>query len=212
MTSILSGIVLNNVATLAGSLLDELHTEKLYSKIKYLVKKWLLPKAYCLIIDDYSYSQLNLDTSDKSIILIHPETIYSIILSESDQGNLNNLKISSFDTYLLVVLKKVKKIIMNMRFLHSKSTFIIVVSSYHIAKKLHFNDKNIVSFCIDDDLFKKIKTENSFNPIELNQFVSLRNQQLNDKHLIMVESYKQLNNAIIDISKNKFKILKQDLA
>ena len=206
MASILSGIVLNSVATLAGSLLDELHTERLYSKIKYLVRKWLLPKAYCLIIDDYSFSQLNLDTSDKSIIMIHPESIYSIILSESDQGNLNNLKISSFDTYLLVVLKKVKKIILNMRFLHSKSVFVVVVSSYHIAKKLHFNDKNIFSFCIDDDLFNKIKTENTFNPLELNQFISLRNQQLKDPHLTMIESYKQLNNAVIEISDGKFKL------
>ena len=201
--SMISTLSISALSSVASTLFDELHDGKLFSKIKYLVKKWFLKPCYCLVVDDYSYSQLNL-IQNKGYILIHPETIYSLILGSDEKSNLKNLKLQSFDTYLLVMLKKIEKIILNMRFLHSKSAFIVVVSSYTIAKKLNFSDKKVFSFMMDDDLFSSITSSSSFNPAELAQFTALRNAQRDDVHLTQFESFKQLNNAIVEISDGVF--------
>ncbi len=71
-----------------------------------------------------------------------------------------------------------------MRFLHKKSKFIVVVSSYNLAKKLSFSDKNIYSFMPDDELFN----------------------DMTSKALQIFESWKQLNNLISDVSENNFKL------
>ena len=57
---------------------------------------------------------------------------------------------------------------------------------------------------MDDDLFSSITSSSSFNPAELAQFTALRNAQRDDVHLTQFESFKQLNNAIVEISDGVF--------
>ncbi len=92
-----------------------------------------------------------------------------------------------------------------MRFLHKKSKFIVVVSSYNLVKKLNFNDKNIYSFLPDDDLFNDMLNK-AQDQKELSHVISLRKLQKNNINLQVFESWKQLNNLIIDVSEGYFKI------
>ena len=190
-------------SSVVSSLFDQIERTNLFSKIKYVVKKWLLPKVYCIVLDDYSYTKINLDTSDKSYILLHPEKIFSLIMNDGDRLNLKKIKVENFDAYILLVGTKLKKIVNNMRFLNNKSKFIVIVSSYNIAKKLSFNDKNIYSFMPDDELFNDMLNK-AQDSKELHHVICLRTIQKNDVNLQVFESWKQLNNLISDVSENNF--------
>ena len=92
-----------------------------------------------------------------------------------------------------------------MRFLHKKSKFIVVVSSYNLAKKLSFSDNKIYSFMPDDELFNDM-TSKAQDHRELSHVISLRSIQKSDPNLQVFESWKQLNNLISDVSENNFKL------
>ena len=93
------------ISSVASSLFEELYNnQKLWSKLRYMIRKYLLPHVYCVVLDDYSFSKLSLLNSEKQYILLHPEKILSLILSDGDRANLKKLKIESFDTYLLTIL------------------------------------------------------------------------------------------------------------
>ena len=195
------------ISSVASSLFEELYNnQKLWSKLKYMIKKYLLPHMYCVVLDDYSFSKLSLLNSEKQYILLHPEKILSLILSDGDRSNLKKLKIESFDTYLLTVSKKLKKIMNNMRFLHNKSKFIVVCSSYSIAKQLHLKDKNIYSFMPDDELFIDMQSK-ALDVKELNHVKALREIQKNDINLTRFDSWKQLNNLMCDLSDGSMKYI-----
>lgn len=190
-------------SSVASSLFDQLERTNIISKLKYVIKKMLLPNVYCIVLDDYSYTKINLDTSDKSYILLHPEKIFSLIMNDGDRLNLKKIKVENFDAYILLVGTKLKKIVNNMRFLHNKSKFIVIVSSYNIAKKLSFSDKKIYSFMPDDELFNDMLNK-AADSKELNHVLCLRSIQKNDVNLQVFESWKQLNNLISDVSENNF--------
>ena len=192
-------------SSVVSSLFDQLERTNVLSKLKYVIKKWLLPNVYCIVLDDYSYTKINLDTSDKTYILLHPEKIFSLIMNDGDRANLKKIKVENFDAYILLVGNKLKKIVNNMRFLHKKSKFIVVVSSYNLAKKLSFSDKKIYSFMPDDELFNDMLSK-AQDQKELSHVQGLRTIQKHDVNLQVFESWKQLNNLISDVSENNFKL------
>jgi hypothetical protein len=192
-------------SSIVSSLFDQIERTNMLSKLKYVIKKWLLPSVYCIVLDDYSYTKINLDTSNKTYIMLHPEKIFSLIMNDSDRLNLKKIKVENFDAYILLVGNKLKKILNNMRFLHKKSKFIVVVSSYNIAKKLNFSDKKIYSFMPDDELFNDMLNK-AQDQRELSHVICLRTIQKNDINLQVFESWKQLNNLIADVSENNFKL------
>ena len=193
------------VSTIASSLFEEIHRGTIISKIKYVIQKKLLPNVYCIVLDDYSYTKINLNTADKTYILLHAEKIFSLIMNDSDRMNLKKIKVENFDGYILLVGSKLKKIVNNMRFLHKKSKFIVVVSSYNLAKKLSFSDNKIYSFMPDDELFNDM-TSKAQDQSELSHVIGLRTIQKSDPNLQVFESWKQLNNLISDVSENNFKL------
>ena len=190
-------------SSVASSLFDQIERTNVFSKLKYVIKKWLLPNVYCIVLDDYSYTKINLDTSDKTYILLHPEKIFSLIMNDGDRANLKKIKVENFDAYILLVGNKLRKILNNMRFLHKKSKFIVIVSSYNLAKKLSFSDKKIYSFMPDDELFNDM-TSKAQDQRELSHVIGLRTIQKSDPNLQIFESWKQLNNLISDVSENNF--------
>jgi len=193
-------------STIASSLFEEIHRGTIFSKIKYVIQKKLLPNVYCIVLDDYSYTKINLNTADKTYILLHPEKIFSLIMNDGDRLNLKKIKVENFDAYILLVGSKLKKIVNNMRFMHKKSKFIVVVSSYNLAKKLSFSDNKIYSFMPDDELFNDM-TSKAQDSKELHHVVNLRMiQKNNDINLQVFESWKQLNNLIVDVSDGNFKL------
>ena len=205
----LSSVLGPIVSSVASSLFDEVHRGNLLTKLKYVVKKKLLPNVYCVVLDDYSYTKLNLNTSDKKYILLHPEKIFSLIMSDQDRLNLKKVKVENFDAYVLLVGSKLKSVVNNMRFLHSKSRFVVVVSSYTIAKKLSFSDKRIYSFIPDDELFQEMSTK-AQDQKELLHVNTLREIQKSDPNVQYFETWKQLNNLICDITLGSF-VLNKDV-
>jgi hypothetical protein len=126
-------------------------------------------------------------------------------MPDSDRMNLKRIKIENFDAYILLVGSKIKKILNNMRFMHQKSKFIIILSSYILAKKLNFSDKKIYSYMPDDELFNDM-TSKAQDQRELSHVIGLRTIQKSDPNLQVFESWKQLNNLISDVSENNFKL------
>jgi hypothetical protein len=163
-------------SSVVSSLFDQIERTNMISKLKYVIKKSLLPSVYCIILDDYSYTKLNLDTSDKTYIILHPEKIFSLIMPDSDRMNLKRIKIENFDAYILLIYTKIKKILNNMRFMHKKSKFIIILSSYILAKRLNFSDKKIYSYMPDDELFNDM-TSKAQDQRELSHVIGLRTIQ-----------------------------------
>ena len=51
-------------SSVASSLFDQLERTNVLSKLKYVIKKWLLPNVYCIVLDENSYTKINLDTAD----------------------------------------------------------------------------------------------------------------------------------------------------
>jgi len=190
-------------SSIASSLFDQIERTNVLSKLKYVIKKWLLPNVYCIVLDDYSYTKINLDTSEKNYILLHPEKIFSLIMNDGDRANLKKIKVENFDAYILLVGNKLKKIVNNMRFMHKKSKFIVVVSSYNLAKKLSFSDNKIYSFMPDDELFNDMLSK-AQDQKELSHVIGLRTIQKHDVNLQVFESWKQLNNLIADVSEGNF--------
>lgn len=190
-------------SSVSSALFEKLYDpNKFLSKTKYFIRKKLLPKCKCVILDDYSFGKLSLESVDRKYILISPEKIFSLILNDGDRANLRRLKLESYDTYLLVVGRKLKRIVNNMRFLHSKSRFVVVVSSYVLAKKLGFKDKNIQSFIMDDELFNSVVAK-ARQVDEIAYFHLMREIQKQDINKTSFDSFKQLSNLVITLSENK---------
>ncbi len=105
-------------STIVSSLFEEIHRGTICSKIKYVIQKKLLPHVFCIVLDDCSYTKINLNTADKTYILLHPEKIVSLIMNDGDRLNLKKIKVENFDAYILLVGSKLKKIVNNMRFMH----------------------------------------------------------------------------------------------
>ncbi len=96
-------------SSIASSLFDQIERSNVFSKLKYVIKKLLLKNCYCIVLDDYSYTKINLDTSDKTYIMLHPEKIFSLILNDGDRANLKTIKVENFDAYILLIGNKIKK-------------------------------------------------------------------------------------------------------
>ncbi len=92
-----------------------------------------------------------------------------------------------------------------MRFLNKKSKFIVIVSSYNLAKQLSFSDNKIYSFMPDDELFNDMLNK-AQDQKELSHVKCLRIIQKSEVNLQVFESWKQLNNLISDVSEHNFKL------
>jgi len=194
----LSAFVLSHVGSLPSALFEELHSEKLLSKAWYKARKMLLPKCECVILDDYSFSRLELKDAERKYVLLACERILSFVLNDQERANLKVLKINSYDTYLLVVSKKLKRIVNNMRFLHNRSKFIVFVSSYALAKQLKFRDKHIHSYQMSDELYQSVVSK-GYDTKEVSHFNYMRESQRLHKYETF-ESFKQLNNYIMGLT------------
>jgi len=199
----LSAFVLSHVGSLPSALFEELHSEKWASKVWYKIRKVLLPKCECVILDDYSFSRLELKDTERKYVLLAPERILSFVLNDQDRANLKLLKVNSYDTYLLVVAKKLKRIVNNMRFLHEKSKFIVFVSSYALAKQLHFKDKHIHNYQMSDELYNSVVSK-GYDSKEVAYFNFMRESQRLKKYDTF-ESFKQLNNFVMALSNGQLK-------
>lgn len=194
------------VSSLASSLFEQINTTTILSKIKYFIhKKVFLASYQCVVIDEYSCSKINVESLDKSCILFNPEKVLSLICSDNDRLNIRRLKLESYDSYLLLIHKRLKRLLNNMRFLHPKSMFIVCVSSHVLGKQLGFSEKKISNFIMDTELFNSVITK-AHDTKELAYFNLMNYTQTQHSPSVIFDSFKQLNLLVCGLSKNKLTV------
>lgn len=142
------------------ALASDAQTRGVISKsLHKIYKRIFLKKVYCVVCEDYTRIQLNLEVNDDKYIVVNLEEILKSMSSDAENARFQNLKCESIDLYILTVAPQLKHLLNIMRNSHSDKHVIALLSNKKLAKALHIKDENIQCYCMDDFLLNEILTK-----------------------------------------------------
>lgn len=170
---------LQSLSVLAVGLqtLGEAYKNGFFSKLKYDVKKKMLPAVQCIVVNDKTCKELNFANSS-NVKVFKLEHVYKQMLDDVQRESLMKIKISDYDSYVMLIVRPLHMLLNAYRFMYNKANVIVLLSSDVLAKQLHIN--KIKTFCPDDALYSA--TTQGLSETEKAYFRSQRLRMMDADH------------------------------
>ena len=125
-----------------------------YKIFHKLYKKLFLKDIICIICEDITRINLNIEVNDDKYIVINLENIYKSMSSDSENSMMTNIKLENYDLYCLKYFVFLKDILNAMRNNYKQKTIICLLSDIKMADKLHITNYEVY-----------LMSDNSFNDL-----------------------------------------------
>jgi hypothetical protein len=118
----------------------------LYRLFHKLYKKLFLKEVQCVICEDITRINLNIDINDDNYIILNLESVYKSMSSDSENALISNLKLENYDLYCLKYSNELKKLLNAMRNEYHNKICIVLLSDIKMVEKLHIKNMKFIKW------------------------------------------------------------------